>query len=336
LISNWKREGDRNISLNGYSERFYSKKSGLKREGRGLFEYVVSLSDSRGKELKKLYLNFKPRIEGMSYWDKREGREKEWKINEKQGEGVEVYIQSSYHEPREIEGLILDVFRYFDIDRFYESWKKDETYLITFEDHIRYDEKKERDVVGIIEEIRTLIGLTNEGKWRDVGDRTKEGYRFRETVTDRWDKLGFENKGYYFLIKSYRLKKFSEVKDPILKNPKLEIGLDPKLNRGMRIRWNEADWLISLENSILENVAIWSGLTADDLVEDEMFKIRPNHVEVKEWEPKELKRYYMARAKEVYPEVFDNRTKRRFIYLLCDRSVLDTKELMEGLGLSKK
>ena len=59
-----------------------------------------------------------------------------------------------------------------------------------------------------------------------MGDRTKKGYRFRETVTNRWDKLGFENKGYYFLIKSYRLKKFPDVEDPILKNPKNEDKID--------------------------------------------------------------------------------------------------------------
>jgi hypothetical protein len=95
------------LAFFGYSGRFYSKKSGLKREEKGLFEYVISLSDLGEKRLKKLYLNFKPRIEGMSYWDKREGREKEWKVNEKQGEGVEVYIQSSYHEPRDFPKIWL-------------------------------------------------------------------------------------------------------------------------------------------------------------------------------------------------------------------------------------
>ncbi len=328
LISIWRKEGgDLEFNLGDYKGSFYSKRSGLRKEGKGLFEYVIYLKSG----FRTLYLNFSPRVRGMAY-----GKGKEWKLNERQGEGVAVSIKASYLYFDEIEEIILSLFKRFNLERFYGSWNKEESYLISLEDHIRYHERKERSVIRVFEDIWLLVGLTEEYQAEHKIDKKKAGYKFAKVVTDKWNELGFENKGLFFYVKSYRGEKFPNIRDAIIKHPKLEIGLDPYYNKGNRPKWKDWKRIFDLEEEIRGNIAIWSGISVSDLVEDAMFKVLPNQVEVKEWRPEKLKIYYMERAKEVYPDIEWNPSKAKTIYIVAKEGSVDVKEVAKEIGITER
>lgn len=335
LISIFKNKERFEFGINSYEGEFYSKRSGLFNDaGKGLFEYVINLSDT--DSLRKLSLLFSPRLEGMLY-DKEE-KKKAWKLNEKQGEGVHVQIKSSYNTSTDIEGMIRDIFNQLDLARFYKTWCKEWSVIISSEDHIRYHEKKEKDIAKVIGDIFQLVGVNDDFRGEKKIDRVSEGVKFYRVVTDKWQDLGFESKGLFFYLKNYRDKFFPHTKDPVLRMPKLEVGLSPEksYNGGKYPKWQEWRQIYNLENDILQNVCLWSGMTLKDLIPDLMFKVIPAQVTLRPWQPKKLKDYYFDRAKAVYPDLFDNQTKRRFVYLLTDKGILDTKELMQGLDLSRR
>jgi len=322
------------FDFNDYEGLFYSKTSGLFNDaGNGIFEYVVNLAGSEG--LRKLTLIFSPRLESMNYVKK---KKEAWKINERQGEGVHVQIKSSYHTPDDIESMIQDVFNQLDISSFYPTWRKDESFIISMEDYLRYNEKKERDVTKVLSDIFQLVGLNENYRATHAVDRVREGFKLVRVVTGKWQDLGFDNEDRFFYLKSYRDKHYPYTKNSVLRMPKLEIGLEPSksYSRGRYPKWNEWTQIFNLENEILSNVCLWSGMTLKDLIPDRMFKGELIDVKLRPWKPKKLKDYYFDRAKAVYPDLMDNQTKRGFVYLLTDKGVLDSKELIQGLDLSRR
>jgi len=333
LISIFENKGE--FDFNDYKGVFYPKTCGLFNDsGKGLLEYVVSLSDTNS--LRKLSLLFSPRLEGMLY-DKKK-KKNAWKLNEKQGEGVHVQIKSSYNTPTDIEGMIKDIFNQLDLARFYKSWCKNESFIISMEDHLRYHEKKEKDIAKVMGDIFQLVGLNNNFHATHTIDRLKEGVKFNRILTDKWTDFGFDCEDRFFYLKSYRDSHFPNTKSPVLRHPKLEIGLEPggRYNGGKRPKWSDWSQVYELQNDILQNVCLWSGMSLKDLIPDLMFKVRPVAVTLRPWQPEKLKRYYFDKAKEIYPDLMDNPTKRRLILLLADKGTLDTQELMQGLGLSRR
>jgi hypothetical protein len=146
LTSIFKSERRFDFNINTYECEFFSKKSGfLNDAGNGFFEYVANLKDT--ESLRKLTLVFSPRLGDVFYGRK---NRKAWRISERQGEGVEVKIKSSYNTPTEIERTIQDAFNLLDLSRFFDSWNKEESYIITSENHLRYHEKKEEDIAKVM------------------------------------------------------------------------------------------------------------------------------------------------------------------------------------------
>jgi hypothetical protein len=174
-------------------------------------------------------------------------------------------------------------------------------------------------------DIFQLIGLNDNFHATHTIDRLKEGVKFNRILTDKWADIGFDCEDRFFYLKSYRNKNFPKTKSPVLRHPKLEIGLEPggRYNGGKRSKWSDWPQVYELQNAILQNVCLWSGMSLKDLIHDLMFKVIPAQVTLRPWKPKKLKAYYFDRAKAVYPDLMDNLTKRKFILLLTDKGTLD-------------
>jgi len=260
-----------------------------------------------------------------------------WNLNKRQGEGVECSIQSSYHSPEKIKNLIKDVFWFFDLKRFFISWDLNETYLISFENYIRYNEKKEKEVVKVIKEVLQLIGLCEDYRLSYSVEKKREGYKFAKLTSDKWYLLGFERKPFFFFLKSYRGKEYPNIKDPVLRHPKLEIGLDVKYNKNNRPKWSEWPKILAYMALVRNSIAIQSGLTIEDLIEDDYFKVQPEEVKIiNPIDLKKLETYYLDRVKEIYPVALNDNTKRKLLMVLAQKISVDTAELKEAVGLSRQ
>jgi len=235
-IDAWRRSGDVEFSIDYYSVRFYSKKSGLYRYKNGeykrLFEYVIHVRDQIGH--KKLDVVIKPRIRGMYYYSRKLGKFVEFKLPKGQ-ERTLLFVQSSYMEWDEVLELLTRIFEKLDINKAYlAEVDVADSSIITKERHVRVSISVERAVAETLKAFEFWLRDQPGSKVRMHIDNEEDVYKFYKVTFKNVDIIPEQLKGLglAFYVKMYRLKDWETANAPenIKHSFKFEAGIDPKLS----------------------------------------------------------------------------------------------------------
>lgn len=239
------------------------------------FDYSFKL-ESKDK-LKKLYILLKPELENSFY-----GKHKTYgdykPYTNKKDLGVELEINTTYFEFEDTQKILKQIFEYFNISKFFSYQNKDKGLIRQCEFHIRYEDKKEKDVANTLNDLDRVIGLSTDEYTKIT--RTKEGnkYKLYSLRSNKFDELGFfnNNSKWRFAVKTYRLKEDSGLtKYHSIRHPKLEIFMDEqKKDEYLKLSYPRLNDFYKLKNSmydILAHIIYWSNLEDSQLVGDNYF-----------------------------------------------------------------
>jgi len=348
-IDAWRREGDREFTIDYWDVKFYSKKSGLyRKEGddyKRLFEYVIHARDQVGH--KKLDVVIKPRVRGMYYRSRKTGKFEKFKLPGE--EGTLLFIQSSYMEWDEVLDLLKKIFECLDINTAYlAEIRVEDSKITTLERHVRVSTSVESPVADTLRAfefwLRDQPGTKVKVR-QDVEEDTSEGraYVFYKVTFKKAQMIPERFQGLAFYVKMYRIRewKTANVEDNIKHSFKVEAGVDPDWS-DERVPLEYEKELTDFLDRLVISILAKAGVQRGNLLGDDHFKPETRlekEVELIDFPTlQELKGAFISRVNEneQFGEVLENVLARAVLKLVTLHGWVDLKKLAQELHYSER
>lgn len=223
--------------------KFFSKPGGLKnpKTGKIAFEYILSWKDDI--KASKCAITIKPLFGAGT-------KTKTGKVLNLPTVGTQIQVQSSFIEFHEILDIVELFIYHIDAGRFIHSLDRNDSKIYQMARHIRYHEKYENTVAGMlgrIDEESSTLGNVSITKQMDSGK-----YYMYYLANPDFSICNIKTK-WNHSVKTYRIKDY-KVRGPAdpLRHPKLEVflhsesGDNPTINQYLDLKRDLDDLLIKL------------------------------------------------------------------------------------------
>lgn len=275
------------------------------------FEYEIKMQ-SRDK-MKSFYISFSPEISNYHYGpNKTYGDYQPYKLKKK-CEGVDchvIHVNIDYDVGQNILKLIM---KSLELDNFWNNQREDMGKIKQYENYIRYNEKYERKIAMILEDMTKVIGFCGSGLTKFYRDMEDYNYDLIYLKSNRFGELGFytDQDKWRFAIKTYRSREYRqfETEQP-LRHPKLEIFLDDEKKGRTYPDLKDIKKLQQTINQIFANIIKWAKIDdKDSYIRDSYFDnnkfIEIEYIEAKQLYD-QLKKFYVSLMPEVKTDCYKN------------------------------
>lgn len=304
------------------------------------FEYEIKLRSR--DNMRNFYISFSPEISKFHYGlSKKYGDYQPYKLK-KRCEGVNVQVNTVNYSYESGQEILKEIFRLLSVDKFWDNQRMDMGIIKQCEYYIRYNNKYERKIGQIIQDMQQVIGFTGTHQTKVTCDVRNFKYFLYSLRSSRFSELGFntnEDK-WNFAIKTYRAKEYRKFQEgqPLF-YPKLEIYFDEEKKDG----YPELKDFYKIQNTmyqIMANIIKWAkikdedGYIIDSYFDNEKF-IDIEFIESKEVYEK-LKNYYSSMMPEIKTDCYKSFGMYDYYNCVLDKGNPSYDDLCLSTGFSKE